>query len=171
MDPKVILGELPKVLTHIVGFLITVWVLRRYAWGPILGLLEERRARIQGEFDRIEQERREVAALQAKYEGQLKEIDALRRTRIQEGVNEGRRVADEIREAARQERVALMERTREDIEREWDKAHVALRDDMAAMVVAATEMLLREKIDGPRHIKLIENYLDEVEAVIGREAV
>ena len=37
----------PKILvTQIVGFLIVLWVLKRYAWKPVLGLLEERRARI-----------------------------------------------------------------------------------------------------------------------------
>ena len=38
----------PKVLvTQIIGFLIVLWVLKRYAWKPVLGLLEERRARLE----------------------------------------------------------------------------------------------------------------------------
>jgi F-type H+-transporting ATPase subunit b len=168
MDPKVIATEIPKVLTHIVGFVIAVLVLRRYAWGPILKLLEERRAKIQGEFDRIEELRRQVGELQAQYEAQLKEIEAQRRARVQEGVQEGRRIGNEIREAARQERVGLMERTREEIDREWDKAHVALRNDMVAMVLQATERLLREKLDEARHRKLIEDYLSEIETAGGR---
>ncbi len=170
MDPQAIADEIPKVITHILGFVITVWILKRFAWGPVISLLEERRARIQAEFDRIEQGRQEVAALQAQYEGQLKEIEAQRRARIQDGVNEGRRVGEEIREQARREKVGLMERTREEIEREWDKAHVALRNDMVGMVVQATEKLLRERLDAARHRQQIEEFLAQIEAAGGDKA-
>jgi F-type H+-transporting ATPase subunit b len=168
MDPKVIATEIPKVLTHIVGFVIAVLVLKRYAWGPILQLLEDRRAKIQGEFDRIEEVRAQVAELKAQYEAQLKEIEAQRRARVQEGVQEGRRISNEIQETARREKVDLMERTREEIDQEWAKAHVSLRNDMVAMVVQATERLLREKLDEARHRKLIEQYLSEIEAAGAR---
>lgn len=152
-----------QVITHIIGFVIAVLVLRRFAWGPILQLLEERRAKIQGEFDRIESSRREVATLREQVEAQLRDMEAQRRARIQEGVAEGRRVGSEIEEKARQERVALMQRTQDDIGREWDKAHVALRNDMADMVVRATERLLKEKVDDERHRRLVADYLREIE--------
>lgn len=152
-----------QVITHIIGFVIAVLVLRRFAWGPILQLLEERRAKIQGEFDRIESSRREVATLKEQVEAQLRDMEAQRRARIQEGVAEGRRVGSEIEEKARQERVALMQRTQDDIGREWDKAHVALRNDMADMVVRATERLLKEKVDDERHRRLVADYLREIE--------
>jgi F0F1-type ATP synthase membrane subunit b/b' len=61
-----------------------------------------------------------------------------------------------------------MERTREDIAREWDKAQIALRDDMVGMVMQATERLLGERLDEARHRKLIESYLAEIEAAGGR---
>ena len=52
--------ELQQVLTHTVGFLITVWVLKRFAWGPLLGMMEERRNKIVGEFQKIEEEKEKV---------------------------------------------------------------------------------------------------------------
>lgn len=153
-----------QVITHIIGFVIAVLILKRFAWGPILQLLEERRAKIQGEFDRVESSRREVISLREQVEAQLRDMEAQRRARIQDGVNEGRRVGNEIEEQARQERVALMQRTQDDIGREWDKAHVALRNDMASMVIRATEQLLREEVDDERHRRLVADYLKEIEA-------
>ena len=41
-------------ITHSIGFLITVWILKKYAWGPILSMLDERRNKIKGEFEKIE---------------------------------------------------------------------------------------------------------------------
>ncbi len=47
-----------EVATHAVAFTAAVLVLRRFAWKPILGLLDERREKIAGEFDTIEREKR-----------------------------------------------------------------------------------------------------------------
>ena len=44
------LVDTPQVVTQILGFLLMVWILRRYAWGPLIGMLEARREKIAGEF-------------------------------------------------------------------------------------------------------------------------
>lgn len=52
-------------VTQIIGFLIVLWVLRRYAWGPVLGMLEDRRVRIANEVANAERLRQEAMALKA----------------------------------------------------------------------------------------------------------
>ena len=46
-----------QLVTHAIGFLITLWLLKKLAWGPLLDLMEERRNRIAGEFQTIEDEK------------------------------------------------------------------------------------------------------------------
>ncbi len=152
-----------QIVTHIIGFVIAVLILKRYAWGPILKLLEERRQKIQGEFDRIETERADAAALKTEYEGQLRGIDAQARVRIQEGVQEGQKIGTEIKEEARRDAHLQQERAREEIEREKDKAQVALRNEMVEMVVHATETLLRETLDAERHRRLAAEYIESLQ--------
>ena len=53
-------------ITHSIGFLITVWILKKYAWGPILSMLDERRNKIKGEFEKIENGHAEVEKLTAR---------------------------------------------------------------------------------------------------------
>jgi F-type H+-transporting ATPase subunit b len=156
--------QIPIVVTHIIGFVIAVLILRRFAWGPILRLLDERREKIQGEFDRIDSTKREVAGLREQYEAQLREIEVQRRAKIQEGVAEGRRVGAEIQEQARQEAHGVMARSREETDRERDKAQVGLRNDMVEMVLKATEQLLREKLDPEKHRRLVNDYLAGLES-------
>ena len=60
--------EWQQLLTHAVGFLITLWILKKFAWGPLLGLMEERRNRIVDEFKRIDDEKAKVAQQAAAYE-------------------------------------------------------------------------------------------------------
>ncbi len=83
-----------QLLTHLIGFLITVWLLKKYAWGPLLNIMEERRAKIKSEFDSIEEEKANVARLTAEYESRLKEIDSERRAKLVEAVNEGKKIAE-----------------------------------------------------------------------------
>ncbi len=60
------LVDVPQVLTQILGFLLMVWILRRYAWGPVLGMLEARREKIAGEFREAERPKGEAMGLKAK---------------------------------------------------------------------------------------------------------
>jgi F-type H+-transporting ATPase subunit b len=157
--------QVPIVVTHIIGFIIAVLILKRFAWGPILKLLDERREKIQGEFDRIEVSKRDVAALREQYETQIRDIEAQRRVKIQEGVAEGRRVGAEIQDLARQEAHGTMVRSREEIVRERDRAQVALRNEMVGMVIKAAEQLLKERLDSDEHRRLVTDYLAELETV------
>ena len=52
--------EWQQILTHLLGFAIAVWLLKRYAWGPLLSIMEERRNKIVDEFKHIEDEKESV---------------------------------------------------------------------------------------------------------------
>jgi len=49
-------------VTHVVAFLLVLLLLRRFAWGPVLRFLDQRRARIRAEFDEAESRQKEAAA-------------------------------------------------------------------------------------------------------------
>jgi F-type H+-transporting ATPase subunit b len=151
-----------EVATHAVAFTAAVLVLRRYAWKPILNLLDERRERIANEFGTIDREKSANVKLKVEYEAQLKTIDAQARAKIQEAVGEGRKVAGEIHEHAREEAHELMARAREEIDIEKDKAEVALKEDMVAMAMAAAEKVIRMKLDETVHRKLVSEAIDEL---------
>jgi F-type H+-transporting ATPase subunit b len=154
-----------QLVTHIIGFLIAMWTLRRYAWGPILRLIEERQEHIRQERAGAEEARRESEERNRELEAKLREIDTQVRQRIQEGVAEGQRVAAEMKEDARSEARTLIERAREEIGRERDKARVALREDVVKLALAAAERVVEEKMDDARDRELAREFLDEVEKI------
>jgi F-type H+-transporting ATPase subunit b len=151
-----------EVATHAVAFTAAVLVLRRFAWKPILNLLDERREKIATEFDTIDREKDANAKLKAEYETQLRTIETQARAKIQEAVGEGRKVAGEIHEHARHEARELITRAREEIDIEKDKAEVALKEDMVAMSMAAAEKVIRAKLDDPAHRRLIAETIEEL---------
>ncbi len=154
-----------QVLTQIVGFLVVLWVLKRFAWKPILSLLEERRQKIKSEFEAAALRKEEANQLLASYEAKLKEIDAAARAKITEAVSEAQKIAAEIKEEARKEGRELVVRSQAEIAREISKAKVQLKEDMVSISLTATEKIISQKLDEPGHRRLVEEYLSRIERV------
>jgi len=154
--------ELQQILTHALGFLIFVWILRRFAWGPLLALMEERRNKIAGEFAEIDNQKAEVAKVTAEYEARMKEIENERRAKLVEAVKEGKELAADIKNQAMTEVRALHEKAKSDLQRDIAQAKVQLRDEMITMTMTAAEKVIREKMDDRKHRELIGQYIDEL---------
>ncbi|MEW5796120.1 MAG: F0F1 ATP synthase subunit B [Candidatus Zixiibacteriota bacterium] len=154
--------ELKQILTHALGFLVFVWVLKRFAWGPLLALMEERRNKIAGEFEKIDHQKAEIAKVTADYEARMKEIDNERRAKLVEAVKEGKSLAADIKNQAMAEVRALHEKAKADLQRDVAKAKVQLRDEMITMTMTAAEKVVREKMDDRKHRELIGQYIDEL---------
>ena len=76
---------------------------------------------------------------------------------------EGKRIAMEIQEQAREQGHVLLNKSKETIELELAKAKVTLRDQLASMTMEAVERILREKLDTEKDRRLVESVLDELE--------
>ena len=61
--PSFLQPDLQQVLSQAVSFLLLLWLLRRFAWTPLLTMLDQRRSRIEEEFRRIAQSKEELARL------------------------------------------------------------------------------------------------------------
>lgn len=159
------LVDIRQVLTQILGFLLMVWILRRYAWGPVIGMLEARREKIAGEFKEADRQKAEALGLKARYDTELKGIEAQARQRIQDAVAEGQRVAAEIKSQAQQDAAGRLERANDEIAREREKAKEILKEQVISLSLRTAEKILRQKLDDPAQRKLAGEFIDEVGAL------
>lgn len=155
--------EISQILTHLVGFLAAFFILKRYAWKPILKVLDDRRQKITDEFAQIEAQKQRTDLVFAEVEERLRKIEDEARKRINEAVLEGEKVAGEIKLHAQEEARRIRARAESDIERELDKARAQLKEELVGLTLGATERLLREKLDPAAHRKMVERFLSEVE--------
>jgi F-type H+-transporting ATPase subunit b len=154
--------QLKTLLTQVVGFLIVVWLLRKYAWSGLLEFMEKRRETIAAEFENIEKTRADAEALKRKFDEELSNIEQTRRLKIQEAVSEANELASEINENARKQALELRSKANRDVELELDKANVVLRDRMVDAVITTTEKIIRERLDDDKHRQLINEFLKDV---------
>jgi F-type H+-transporting ATPase subunit b len=157
--------DIRLVATQIIGFLLMLWLLRMYAWKPVLSLLEARRAKIAGAFEEAEKKKGEALELKARYEQDLRGIEAQARQRLQEAVAEGQKVAAEIKSQAQAESVQRLERAAEEIQREREKAKEQLKESIIHIATRAAEKILREELDDAAQRRLAGEFIDEVGAM------
>ena len=157
--------DIKQVATQILGFLILLWGLRRWAWGPVLAMLEARRKKIAGEFEEAERRKIEALELKAKYEQDLRGIEAQARQRIQQAVTEGQKVAAEIKSQAQSEAQQRVARAEDEIAREREKAKEILKEHIIRLSVRTAEKILRENLDDKAQRKLTVEFIDDVGAL------
>src|SRR3990167_2034445 len=155
--------DLQQIISQAVSFLLLLWALKRFAWKPLLGMLDARRARIEDSLKQIEQGKAEMARLQQELTQRLGAIDEETRAKIQQAMQEGRRIASEIQDDARAQAHAILEKSKETVALELAKAKVTLRDDLVALTSQAVERLLQQKLTDADDRRLIESILDDVE--------
>ncbi len=161
--PSFLQPDLQQIIAQALGFLLLLWVLKRFAWGPLLSVLDARRTRIEEALRRIEEGKQELLQLQQEYSRRLAKIDEETRDKIQQAVLDGKRIAGEIQEQARTQAHAIIEKSKETVELELAKAKVTLRDQLAEMTMEAVERILRQKVDARTDRSIVDAVLGELD--------
>ena len=161
--PPILQLDLQQILSQAISFVLLVVILRKVAWRPLLGVLDQRRARIEDELRQIAQSKSELARLQEDYAKRLAKIEDEARTKIQQAMLEGKRIAIEIQEQARAQGYEIMTKAKDTVELELAKAKVTLRDQVATMTMDAVERMLRRKLDPTADRQLVDDVLKELE--------
>lgn len=155
--------NITNLLTTAAGFIIFVLVLAKFAWGPILNLLDARRSKIEGDYAAAEKNLAEAEQLKGEFESKLADIKAIERERVQEAVRRGEGIAGDIVSKARHDAEATVAKAEQDIELEAHKAQLELRDSVVGLAIGAAERVIRTKLDDAMHRKLITEYIEELD--------
>jgi F-type H+-transporting ATPase subunit b len=147
----------------LVIFGITLFILKRYVFGPVGQAIEKRRNEIAKSIEEAERSRDEATALLEDYKTRLaearREADALR----DQGRKEGERQAQEIVTNAHGQRDRLLSDAETQIQAEARAAASGLRDEVAAIALMAAEKVSRRSLDDDDHRRLIEEALEEAD--------
>ena len=131
----------------LVVFLVLVFILSKYAWGPIINGLRERENVIQGALDMAKKTKEEMAKLKSDNERLIIEANAAR-DRI---IKEGKEAADRLIEAAKDKATAegnrIIESARETIRSEQAAAIAQIKKEVATLSIDIAEKVLRRELN------------------------
>jgi len=147
----------------IVCFLITLYVLKRYAFGPIQKLIDERRARIRESIEEADNARSEARRLLEEH----RKLIGQAKSEAEGILTEARKVADanerRMREETEADRQRRLEDTRKQIEAETRRALEQIRAEIADLSLIAAEKVTRRSLDDADHRRLIEEAVGDLD--------
>ena len=154
--------NIPIFVSSALGFLIFAWVLKKFLWGPILGVIDERRESIETAFQEVDDAREEVKTLKAEYEQKLKEINAEAQAKLQEAVAKGQQVAAEIKASAEESREAMTKKAHDDIHREKDKVLAELRNEAIDLSFSISQRVMQDGLGKEQHDNLVKSFVNDL---------
>lgn len=147
----------------LIVFGITLFVLWKFAFGPIQKVIDERRKRIRESLDEADRARSEARKLLEEH----RELRARARGEAEGILAEARRVADSMRERVREEtdadRKRRLDETRKQVEAETERALEQIRAEIAELALVAAERVTRRTLDKPEQRKLIDDAIAELD--------
>lgn len=149
------------VLVSIVNFLVLLYVLRAFMWGPIMRTLDARATKIREGLQMAEDAKAERLRMQSEVERLLNEARRESAAIAERTTQAAEAAAAEIRVQARSEADRIREKGRTDATALHDQALAQLRGEVANMVVLAASRILGREISPEQHRALIERSLNE----------
>jgi len=147
---------------QIVAFLILYFLLQKFAFGPLFGMMEKRRQLVKDQIQTAENSRKQAEQLLEEQKQALQQTRKEAHDIIEQARQTSSKQADEIVAAARKEADRLKDEALKDIENEKNKAVAALRSQVSAMSVLIASKIIEKQIDEKTQNDLVEHYLKEV---------
>lgn len=143
----------------LVIFVVLMFVLSRYAFGPLTKAVAAREASLQAAIDAAKADRAAAAKLLAEHQAGIEAA----RGEAQKLIADGRAVAEKMRtdllETTRKEQTDMLERARSEIEAEKQKAIVQLRREAVDLALAGASKVIEQNLDSQKNRQLVEAYL------------
>jgi F-type H+-transporting ATPase subunit b len=146
-----------------VVFFALMYLLKKFAWPPLLKATVEREKRIQALLEEAEQRNKEANALLVEHEKLLADTRAKAHSIVAEAKSAAEKERALAMEKTRQEQEELLERARRDILAERDRAVVELRREAVDLSLAAASKLIGERLTSETDRKIVEQYLAGVD--------
>jgi len=143
-------------IAQIVNFLVLLFVLYKFAYGPILAMLEKRQKKIEKGLKDADEAHKKLA------ESEEKQKDILRKARteakdiVEKARIQAEKAKSEIASAAKGQAEKIMAGAKTEIEQEKQKTIAEIRSEIGGLVALAAEKVIGEKIDEEKDQEIIE---------------
>lgn len=148
-------------IIQLITFVLAFWVIKKFAVTPIVKMLNERRKAIEDGVSLGEKLRQEAQEMEEKVS---KELSAAR-IKADEIIDEAKETARSAVKAGEEDAVKkadeIIEDARNKTKQEIEAAKIKLEGEIANLVVDATEVLTKEKIDVNKDASLIDQAIKE----------
>lgn len=146
----------------IITFLILLLVMKKFAWKPILGAVEERENGIKNALEAADSARKEMENLKADNERILNEARAEREAMLKDARDIKNKMVSDAKEEAQAQASKMITQAQEAIAAEKRSAMAELKNHVAALSIDIAEKVVREELSNKgKQLELVESMLGE----------
>lgn len=149
------------IIFQLAMFIILLALLKKYAWGPLMGIMKQREDHVAGQIDAAEKSRAEANKILEEQRALLKEARQEAHVLIENAKKQGDVQREEIIEAARAESERIKVAARIEIEQQKEKAVTAIREQVATLSVMIASKVIEKELTAADQEKLISEYIQE----------
>lgn len=151
-------------LIQLITFVLVYLVLRKFAFGPILRILEERRQTIENGVKYGEEMRVEKAKLEKTVAKELHEARVKADSIVSDAEQAAKDTVRAAEEKAQEKADIIVKEGKERGEQEVVRARKQLESELVSLISEATETIIGEKVDAKKDAALIDRALKESRA-------
>jgi len=146
----------------VISFFVLLFLLRKFAWKPIVGTVNDRETSIREALESAEKARLEMQNLTADNERILKEARVERETMLKEAREIKAKMISDAKDEAQTQANKMIEQAQIAIASEKKSAMAELKNHVAGLSVDIAEKMVREELSNKdKQLKLVENMLGE----------
>lgn len=146
----------------VISFFVLLFLLRKFAWKPIVGTVNDRETSIREALESAEKARLEMQNLTADNERVLKEARVERETMLKEAREIKAKMISDAKDEAQTQANKMIEQAQIAIASEKKSAMAELKNHVAGLSVDIAEKMVREELSNKdKQLKLVENMLGE----------
>ncbi|WP_439152101.1 F0F1 ATP synthase subunit B [Winogradskyella sp.] len=145
-----------------ITFLILLFILRKFAWKPILGAVSDREEGIKDALASAEKARKEMENLHADNERILQEARAEREAMLKDAREMKNKMITDAKDEAQAQANKMIEQAQVAIESEKKAAMAELKSHVAGLSLDIAEKVVRDELSNKdKQLKLVEDMLGE----------
>ena len=144
-------------------FLLLIWLLKKYAWTPILKAINDREEGIKNALESAEKAREEIKSLKASNDKVLKEAKIERDNILKEASSLKKSILEEAKTEAKTEAQKIIDNANDSIKNEKEAAVSEIKKQVATLSIEIAEKLIKEKLsDDDKQMKIVEELIKDV---------
>ena len=144
------------------SFLLLIFLVKKYAWGNITSVLDERAEKISSDIDGAEEARKKAEELASKREAELAGSRTEAKTIIENAKETAEKSKADILAEAKLEAGRLKEKANQEIAQNKAEALQSVKGDVADLTISLAGKIISQNLDSQAHKALIDQYIDQL---------
>lgn len=144
------------------SFLLLIFLVKKYAWGNIISVLDERAEKISSDIDGAEEARKKAEELASKREAELAGSRTEAKTIIENAKETAEKSKADILADAKVEAGRLKEKANQEIAQNKAEALQSVKGEVADLTISLAGKIISKSLDSHAHKELIDQYIDQL---------